>query len=504
MPKKSTVRPKAKSARTQKSRVKVTTVRAGSGGVGDIFRNKLSLAIFVLAFVVVGVITVRWTQAATTTSTLWPSNTIPKTITDSDTKSVELGVKFKAKYSGNVTGVRFYKGAQNTGTHVGNLWAKNGVKLASVTFKNETASGWQEAAFDKPVAIAANTTYVVSYFAPNGRYSSDGGYFKGKAYTSGPLTALKDGSQGGNGVYIYSSKSGFPLQTYNASNYWVDVVFNTSTFNPTVKPAAPSNLKATVSGSTATLTWQNSPTNGVVRHDVYRDGKVVGASGVGQFADKGLLAGSTHTYYVVAVESAANMSDASNSVKVSIPDDVPPTTPTPPTTPPTPTTPPNTSGFPGGSTTGYKSAPGYPGSLTPFTGKLESGKTYRYMSFDSGFGVENVNDVTFYGCLFKGNDSAFANVIMRGSNNITFDYASFVPDPARYAAPPASGQIPYNGSSQFGLWLYPDGAGKIMVDHSDFWGFGNGIQFFSSTDPNKTFTVRNSWFHDARDDGNGQ
>jgi hypothetical protein len=458
----------------------------------------------VLAFAFVGAGTLAWTHAATTTSTLWSNNTVPKTLTDSDTQSVELGVKFKSKYSGNVTGVRFYKGPQNTGTHIGNLWSKNGIKLASVTFTQETASGWQQANFSKPVAIAANTTYVASYFAPNGRYSSNDNYFS-KAYTSGPLTALRNGSQGGNGVYVYSSTSDFPLQTYHASNYWVDVVFTTSTFNPTVKPVAPSNLAAAVSGTTATLTWQNSPTTGLMRHDVYRDGKAVGASGVGKYVDQNLVPGTTYTYYVTAVESADNVSDPSNSIKVTVPKDTPPTTPTtPPTTPEPPTTPPTTTGFPSASNSGYKTAPGYTGSLTPFSGKLESGKTYRFMSFDSGFGVENVNDVTFYGCLFKGNDSAFANVIVRGSNNITFDYASFVPDPARYAAPPVSGQIPHNGSSQFGMWQHPDNPGKITIDHSEFWGFGNGIQFFSAQDASKPFTVRNSWFHDARNDGGGE
>ena len=41
---------------------------------------------------------------------------------------------------------------------------------------------------------------------------------------TGPLTALADGAAGGNGVYRYGA-GGFPDQTYNASNYWVDVVF---------------------------------------------------------------------------------------------------------------------------------------------------------------------------------------------------------------------------------------------------------------------------------------
>ena len=31
---------------------------------------------------------------------------------------------------------------------------------------------------------------------------------------------------GGNGVYGYGSPPAFPTSTYNAANYWVDVVFS--------------------------------------------------------------------------------------------------------------------------------------------------------------------------------------------------------------------------------------------------------------------------------------
>ena len=46
---------------------------------------------------------------------------------------------------GVVTGVRFYKSPGNTGAHVGSLWNANGVELATGTFTNESASGWQTA-----------------------------------------------------------------------------------------------------------------------------------------------------------------------------------------------------------------------------------------------------------------------------------------------------------------------------------------------------------------------
>jgi hypothetical protein len=75
-----------------------------------------------------------------------------------------------------------------------------------------------------PVPINANTTYVVSYHTKKGFYSSDVNYFV-NAQTSGPLTALASGSSGGNGVYAYGSASTFPTNTYNPSNYWVDIVF---------------------------------------------------------------------------------------------------------------------------------------------------------------------------------------------------------------------------------------------------------------------------------------
>jgi hypothetical protein len=40
-----------------------------------------------------------------------------------------------------------------------------------------------------------------------------------------PLHALANGVDGPNGVYLYSSTSGFPINTYNSTNYWVDIVY---------------------------------------------------------------------------------------------------------------------------------------------------------------------------------------------------------------------------------------------------------------------------------------
>ena len=132
-------------------------------------------------------------------------------------------MKFTSSSNGQVTAIKFYKGPQNTGTHTGSIWSSTGTRLGTVTFSNETASGWQTAQLATPVSITAGQTYVVSYHTNTGRYSANGGYFN-TARTSGPLTAPTSGSSGGNGV-AYGA-SAFPTSSFNSSNYWVDVVFN--------------------------------------------------------------------------------------------------------------------------------------------------------------------------------------------------------------------------------------------------------------------------------------
>jgi chitodextrinase len=162
--------------------------------------------------------------------TIWPASATPTTASWNDTSAIEVGVKFRTTVAGFITGVRFYKGAQNTGTHVGSLWTASGTRLANATFTGETSSGWQQVSFATPVPVAANTTYVASYYAPVGRYAATSAAF-GSTVTSGPLQALSNATANGNGVYKYGA-SGFPNASYNSTNYWVDVVFNTTTAAP--------------------------------------------------------------------------------------------------------------------------------------------------------------------------------------------------------------------------------------------------------------------------------
>ena len=57
-------------------------------------------------------------------------NPVPAIVDGGSRNPVELGVKFRSDTAGTITGIRFYKGAANSGTHVGNLWSSGGAKLA--------------------------------------------------------------------------------------------------------------------------------------------------------------------------------------------------------------------------------------------------------------------------------------------------------------------------------------------------------------------------------------
>lgn len=144
-------------------------------------------------------------------------------LTDAN-QSLELGVKFRTDVSGFVRGVRFWKGTFNTGTHTGSLWSSGGTLLATGTFTNETASGWQELRFATPVAVSADTTYVASYHSSQ-YYSATPEYFKPGSADNGSLHLLRDGDDGGNGVYSYGATTVFPTRTSQGSNYFVDVIF---------------------------------------------------------------------------------------------------------------------------------------------------------------------------------------------------------------------------------------------------------------------------------------
>jgi hypothetical protein len=261
---------------------------------------------------------------------------------DGDTNATEVGTKFRSDVPGFITGLRFYKTSGNTGTHIGRLWTGGGTQLAQATFSGESATGWQNVNLGAPVAINANTTYVASYHAPNGHYSSISGYFALVGKDSPPLHALADGVDGPNGIYRYGASgslfsAGGP-NTFNSEGYLIDVVFNpsggsdatpptivsrapapgandvsstgnvTATFNEamdaatingsTVSLSGPGGapVAATVSYSTAQQTVTLDPTSSLQDATTYTATVKGGPSGVADLAGNRLAADSTWSF----------------------------------------------------------------------------------------------------------------------------------------------------------------------------------------------------------------
>lgn len=153
-------------------------------------------------------------------TTIWGGHK-PAGVRLSPSKSaVELGAVFKPTVAGKVTAIRFYKVKGSKGRHVGTLWTTSGKKLAKVTFKHETASGWQKATLSKPVTVKAGTRYVVSYHVPkNGRFGRTVSAVGSTSSTS-LVTTLS------GGVYRHSRATAFPRKSAPSTRYWVDVVFS--------------------------------------------------------------------------------------------------------------------------------------------------------------------------------------------------------------------------------------------------------------------------------------
>ena len=213
------------------------------------------------------------TVAPATYLTLFSGEATPDVVNTTDASAVELGMKFQTSIAGNVSGIRFYKSSQDTGTHTGELWSSTGTKLATVTFANETASGWQSAVFSTHVTLTPGVSYVASYHTNVGHYSSSSNYFTADV-TSGPLTAFASG----NGVYTYSGNSAFPTSTFSSTNFWVDVMFNPSAAEH--PPVAANDIGPTLARDTPTTIAAAS----LIANDSDPDGDALAVISVGAAA----------------------------------------------------------------------------------------------------------------------------------------------------------------------------------------------------------------------------
>lgn len=172
---------------------------------------------------------------------------------------------------------------------------------------------------------------------------------------------------------------------------------------------------------------------------------------------------------------------------------------------------------------GYSAHPQWAGTFSggTFTGTVRatSNTTYMFCDFKGGVDVGQptalVNNVKFIGCRFQysanvsnqGNNSS-AQVLLFG-DNVTFDFCTFQPSVANYPTELTGEEVKGNTSTyvEYGKGYqyainggggYNTKIGNLLVDHCDFWGFGNALELSGST-VLKPHIIRNSWFHHGAD-----
>ncbi|WP_244237953.1 DUF4082 domain-containing protein [Corallococcus terminator] len=156
---------------------------------------------------------------------LWNVVTGDPQYENADATPTEVGLKFRTDVAGTVTKVRYYKASGDTGPHVGHLWSATGTLLGTTAqTPGEGSFGWRELTFPTPVSVAANTTYVVSYFATGGRYAITPYYFNTAGVDVPPLHAPSTVAASGNGVRNLNG-SAFPTEAWLNTHFWVDVAF---------------------------------------------------------------------------------------------------------------------------------------------------------------------------------------------------------------------------------------------------------------------------------------
>ncbi|HEX5923086.1 MAG TPA: DUF4082 domain-containing protein [Baekduia sp.] len=280
----------------------------------------------------IGAATAAKTVAVTCPCSLFGTNVTPVTadVDGGDASPIEVGFKFQSDTYGTVKGVRFYKATANTGTHIGNLWAADGTRLASATFTGESASGWQTVTFSTPVQVTPNTTYVASYYTPTGHYSATNDYWYknpapgpngGATADATPLHAVRATSTTANGLYAYGGASAFPTNTFGAPNYWVDVVFEA-----TPAPNPVTAVTALAGGKTSAVVKWTSPSTGgpitsykitpYVGTTAKPATTIAGTAALTQATVTGLTTGTTYTFTVTPSNpgGAAAESAKSNAV----------------------------------------------------------------------------------------------------------------------------------------------------------------------------------------------
>jgi hypothetical protein len=206
-----------------------------------------------------GVLVLGWTGRVTAATWSIFTNQVPAATAGDRDLPYELGTKFKTTVGARVTKVRVYASASEEGEHTVRLWRVADSTLVAGPYAWSFLSGtegWKEFTLPEPVVIEGNTDYIVA--VTNG---TDQWYFCTEQAFSSPINNGPLVTYMGSGVFT-TTLGTMPMQTWNNSNYYRDVVMETLAVASGPDPA--DGALAVVMGL---FRW--APGDGARFHDVY-------------------------------------------------------------------------------------------------------------------------------------------------------------------------------------------------------------------------------------------
>lgn len=180
----------------------------------------------------------------------------PSTTVVNDTGQVNLGMEFYVLAPAWVTHIWWFQPSTggetpSTAPRTVGIWlntdastGNTGSLVGSTVTQAPVGSGWQQVALPTPIALDQFPRYRVTVYHPEGKYNALATYFNSGSgqpgsvdQTFGGLLVVPntDHTVGTDqGSFNYSSSFAYPLDSFNDTNYWVDVTV--TDVNPAAYP----------------------------------------------------------------------------------------------------------------------------------------------------------------------------------------------------------------------------------------------------------------------------
>lgn len=155
--------------------------------------------------------------------------------------AITVGATFVFAEDGQVTAIRFWAPTTNAGTYTAALYevttdddpagSGTGTELATaaVSSSSITAGQFNDITIAS-VDVEAGTYYRAAVHCTSGRIVATGGVFTSAAITNGNVTDIQHGTATPlgtlhNGTFTEGAALAYPASSFNATDYFVDVVF---------------------------------------------------------------------------------------------------------------------------------------------------------------------------------------------------------------------------------------------------------------------------------------